>query len=94
MKIKHISIRICEACLNGEGQECHTPGCALFMHSVDLPIDPGLYQVLDEYEEHHLTTKSSRPDYTEACSCKPGMPKEYYKDCPIHGPQSSEKEPE
>ena len=51
MKIKHISIYICEACLNGKGQECHTPGCALFLHSVDLPIDPRLYQVLDEYSE-------------------------------------------
>jgi len=51
MKIKRIEIRICEACLNGEGQECHTPGCALWLHKVDLPIDPGLYRVLDEYEE-------------------------------------------
>ena len=39
--------------------------------------------------QRHLTTKSSRPDYVQACSCKPGMPKEYYKDCSIHGPQSS-----
>ncbi len=50
MKIKHIKIRICEACLDGIGQECHTPGCALFLHSVDLPIAPELYEVLDEYE--------------------------------------------
>jgi len=51
MIIKHIAIRICEACLAGEGDECHTPGCALFLHSVDLPIDECMYIVLDEYEE-------------------------------------------
>ena len=59
MKIKHISIHICEACLNGEGQECHTPGCALFLHSVDLPIDSLLYEILDEYEES--TNKAVKP---------------------------------
>ncbi len=51
MKIKKIEIWLCELCLNGEGEECHTPGCALFLHSVDLPIAPELYLILDEYEE-------------------------------------------
>jgi hypothetical protein len=50
MKIKHIAIKICEACLDGVGDECHTPGCALWLHSVDLPIDENLYIVLDECE--------------------------------------------
>jgi len=51
MKIKYIAIRICDACLKGEGQECHTPGCALFLHKVDLPIDENLYLVLDERDD-------------------------------------------
>jgi len=51
MKLKWIKIIICEACLYGEGEECHTPGCALFLHSVDLPIHPEMYEVLDEWEE-------------------------------------------
>jgi len=51
MKIKVIRIAICEACLAGEGEECHTPGCALFLHSVDLPIFSELYEVIREYEE-------------------------------------------
>jgi len=46
--IKHIAIRVCELCLKGEGQECHTPGCALFLHRVDLPIPPEMYVVLGE----------------------------------------------
>ena len=50
MKIKRIIIDICEACLDGIGEECHTPECALFLHSVDLPIDKELYEVIDEYE--------------------------------------------
>ena len=54
MHIKRIVINICEACLDGEGQECHTPGCALFLHKVDLPIASDLYIILDEYEEGEL----------------------------------------
>ena len=50
MKLKLIQIMICEACLNGIGAECHTPGCALWIHRVDLPIDPGLYEVIEEFE--------------------------------------------
>src|SRR5690606_34771936 len=48
IKIKRIAIWICEPCLNGEGQECHTAGCALFLHRVDLPIHPEIYEVLEE----------------------------------------------
>lgn len=33
-----IEITICRACLDGEGDECHTPECALYLHRVDLPI--------------------------------------------------------
>ena len=51
MKIKKIAIWICEACLDGEGEECHTPGCSLFLHSVDLPINGEMYEVLDECDE-------------------------------------------
>ena len=51
MKIKKIVIELCEACLVGEGEECHTPGCALWMHnSPGHPINEELYTVLDEYE--------------------------------------------
>lgn len=48
MKLKLIAIEICEACLDGKGEECHTPGCALFLHRVDLPICPMHYKVLSE----------------------------------------------
>jgi hypothetical protein len=50
MRIKHIAIRICKTCLDGVGEVCRTPGCALYLHSVDLPIDENLYIILDEYE--------------------------------------------
>jgi hypothetical protein len=48
MKLKRILIWICEACLDGIGEQCHTPGCALFLHSVDLPIDKRLYYLVEE----------------------------------------------
>ena len=51
MKIKLITIHVCEACLDGQGEVCHTPGCALFLHKVDLPIHPEMYTVLEEYDE-------------------------------------------
>lgn len=56
MKLKKIEITICEACLDGVGEECHTPGCALFLHSVDLPIMPELYEVKEEFDVSHLIT--------------------------------------
>lgn len=37
-KVSEYLIRLCDACIDGEGQECHTPGCAMFLHSVDLPF--------------------------------------------------------
>lgn len=50
MNLKRITITICEPCLNGEGEECHSPGCALYLHRVDLPIAPELYGVQEEFE--------------------------------------------
>ena len=51
MKLKRIAMWICEACLDGVGEECHTPGCALYLHSVDLPIYDYHYDVLEICEE-------------------------------------------
>ena len=36
--LRHVSLLLCQACIDGVGQECHTPGCTLFLHRVDLPI--------------------------------------------------------
>jgi len=69
MKIKKIEIWICEACLEGQGEECHTPGCALFLHAVDFPIGKGLYTVIAEYEE--LRQPEDSADICENC----GFPK-------------------
>jgi hypothetical protein len=52
MKLKKIEIVICEECLEGHGDECHTAGCALWLHIVDIPIDPLLYDVIDEFDEY------------------------------------------
>lgn len=51
MKIKRIIINICEDCLEGKGSECHTPGCALYLHRVDLPINENTYELVDEWED-------------------------------------------
>lgn len=45
-----IKTTICEACLNGEGEECHTPGCALYLHAIDIPWIPELYEVIERID--------------------------------------------
>lgn len=52
--VRQVLIRICQPCLDGEGSECHTPGCALFLHKVDLPIIPELYHIVpDDFAQAH-----------------------------------------
>lgn len=51
MKLKLVKMWICQGCLDGDGDECHTPGCSLFLHKVDLPIAPELYEVVSELRE-------------------------------------------
>jgi len=54
MKIKKVIIMLCEACLRGEGDECHTPECALCFHnSPGHPIHPELYEVIQEWESDY-----------------------------------------
>lgn len=36
--VKQYVISLCQACIDGVPSECHTPGCALWFHRVDLPI--------------------------------------------------------
>ncbi len=43
MKLYKLDVAICELCLKGEGSECHTPGCALFLHTVP-PGRPTLWE--------------------------------------------------
>jgi hypothetical protein len=66
MKLKTIQIQICQPCLDGEGAECHTPGCALWLHRVDLPIDPMVYEVIQEVDigEDGMVTPNSQVRYT------------------------------
>lgn len=46
-RVHQVKIRLCEACLEGKGDECHTPGCALFIHdSPGIRIHPELYEVV------------------------------------------------
>jgi hypothetical protein len=51
--LKQVVMWICEMCLNGEGEMCHVPGCALCRHRVDLPIARELYTVIGEMEDQH-----------------------------------------
>lgn len=45
-----IKIRVCEPCLRAEGSECHTPGCALYLHRTDIPIAPEMYEIVEDVD--------------------------------------------
>lgn len=53
--VLRVAISICRPCLAGVGEECHTPGCALYMHRVDLPIYDGVYEVLTDRPQPEIT---------------------------------------
>lgn len=36
--VRPYELWLCDPCVDGKGSECHTPGCALFLHAVDIPI--------------------------------------------------------
>lgn len=31
-RLERVALTVCSRCLDGEGGECHTPGCALWMN--------------------------------------------------------------
>jgi hypothetical protein len=37
-EVKQYLVNLCDGCIDAKGQECHTPGCAMFLHSVDIPF--------------------------------------------------------
>ena len=52
--IRRVEIPICQKCLDGAGGECHTPGCAFFLHQMDtLPIIREMY-IIRAIEEDDL----------------------------------------
>jgi hypothetical protein len=50
IRLRRVTVHLCEPCLNGEGGECHTPGCALWMNRAP---DVGVITYEDIY--HSLT---------------------------------------
>lgn len=61
--VHEVAIHLCEPCLNGEGGECHTPGCALCWHAVDSQrIHPMLYEIIERDAEGNFVRFSSPED--------------------------------
>lgn len=39
VSLHRVTLTLCSLCLNGEGGECHTPGCSFWMHAApDIPV--------------------------------------------------------
>ena len=44
-RLREVTLTLCEACIEGAGGECHTPGCALWMNRApDVPIQQAAYE--------------------------------------------------
>ena len=72
MKIKTIKIDLCELCLAGIGEECHTPDCAMFLrNSPGLPLHEEMYKVLGE-RESIITEKPTLNNPCQTCGEKEG----------------------
>lgn len=67
--VKLVKIHLCELCLRGEGEECHVPECALFMHRCpDRPIMPELYEVINpdtSIKDEDLCPKCGSPTFID-----------------------------
>lgn len=54
-KVLRVTIWLCELCLEGKGEECHAPGCALFLHnSPGHPIHKEFYERVDDKDGERL----------------------------------------
>lgn len=42
--VHRYAMHVCEDCIDGKGEMCHTPGCVLIRHAVDIPIDRDLIE--------------------------------------------------
>lgn len=39
-QLHRVTLDLCEGCISGQGGQCHTPGCILWIHDVDaIPLD-------------------------------------------------------
>ena len=59
-EVRCVVVRLCVACIKGEGQECHTPGCALFLHRVDIPIMEELLEDADAFAAARVAEERER----------------------------------
>jgi hypothetical protein len=45
---KQYKIWLCNGCIDGVGEMCHVPECALCRHSVDIPIGREMLELVDD----------------------------------------------
>ena len=65
MILYRAKITICKGCIDGDGQECSTPGCYLFRHRVDLPITVDDPVQIAEVEDTSRGIERLMPEYFE-----------------------------
>jgi hypothetical protein len=72
--IRRVIVNICEPCIRGEGQECHTPGCILCLHRVDLPLMEELMEDADALQAELARVRALVDKAHQAlCGCSSGQ---------------------
>lgn len=70
IKLRRVTLDLCVLCLNGEGGECHSPGCALWINRApDIPVNvlEGVYysftrdELIDALTHLEITVATSGP---------------------------------
>ena len=59
-EVRLVVVRLCVPCIKGEGEECHTPGCALWLHRVDIPIMEELLVDADAFAAARVAEERAR----------------------------------
>jgi hypothetical protein len=49
--VRLVQLLMCDPCIDGEGDECHTPGCALWIHDVPKPSLRAMVTIIDAAKE-------------------------------------------
>ena len=66
-KVRRVILHICEPCIKAQGQECHTPGCIMFLHRVDIPFTE---ELMEDADAEIAAAKSA--GRAEASAWRPG----------------------
>jgi hypothetical protein len=65
--VRLVQLLMCDPCIDGEGDECHTPGCALWIHDVPKPSLRAMVTIIDAAPDPGIAQEPhAEPDWHAA----------------------------